>query len=398
VKKRKICVVTGTRAEYGLMYWLMKEIESDPDLELQLVVTGMHLSPEFGLTYTGIEEDGFKIDKKVEMLMSSDTEVGLTKAVGVGCISFADAFNSLQPDIVVVLGDRFELLSVGIAAVIAKIPLAHLHGGEATEGLIDEPIRHTLTKLSTFHFPAAKEYANRVIQMGENPNRVFNYGMAGLDNIYKLDLLSGSELETELEFNLGKKTAVVTYHPVTLENNTAEQQINNLLAAIEQFDDLNVIFTKANADTYGRIINRRIEEFTAKKPDQYKLFDNLGQLRYLSVLNQADIMIGNSSSGLTEAPSFKIPVVNIGERQRGRIKAQNVMDCGYHQEEIEQAIKKGLSEEFSNKAQETINPYDKYEDGKTSWRIKETLKQVEIDEEIIKKEFYDLESFSRSEE
>ncbi|KXS40470.1 MULTISPECIES: UDP-N-acetylglucosamine 2-epimerase [unclassified Candidatus Frackibacter] len=387
--KRKICVVTGTRAEYGLLYWLMKEIDSDPNLELQIITTGMHLSPEFGLTYKKIEEDGFKIDKKVEMLMSSDTEVGITKSVGLGCIGFADAYDELKPDIVVVLGDRFEVLAAAIAAMIAKIPIAHLHGGEITEGAIDESIRHSLTKMASTHFPATKEYARRVIQMGEKPRRVFNFGAPGLDNIHKLDLLSRTELENELNFQLASKTAIVTYHSVTLENNTAHNQIENLLKAIEKFE-MNVIFTKANADTSGRVINEKIEKFTNKEPEKYKLFDNLGQVRYLSALKHVDIMIGNSSSGLIEGPSFKIPVVNVGDRQKGRIKADNVIDCGYGYHEIKEAIKKGFSVDFKDKIKEVVNPYDKHEDGKTSCRIKNVLKEIEINEEFIKKSFYDI--------
>ncbi|SJZ43852.1 UDP-N-acetylglucosamine 2-epimerase [Selenihalanaerobacter shriftii] len=388
--KRKLCVITGTRAEYGLLYWLMKEISGDSDLELQIITTGMHLSPEFGLTYKRIEKDGFRIDKKVEMLMSSDTEIGITKSVGLGCIGFADAYDELEPDIVVVLGDRFEILAAAVAAMIAKIPIAHLHGGEITEGAIDESIRHSLTKMASTHFPATEEYARRIVQMGENPKRVFNFGAPGLDNIYKLDLLSRIELEKELNFQLGSKTAIVTYHPVTLEDDTVYNQIESLLTAIDEFE-MNVIFTKANADTYGRVINEKIESFTNKNPKQYKLFDNLGQLRYLSALEHVDIMIGNSSSGLIEGPSFKIPVVNVGDRQKGRIKADNVIDCGYGYHEIKEAIKKGFSFDFKDKIKKIVNPYDKHGDGKTSYRIKETLKGLELDEHLIKKEFYDIE-------
>jgi UDP-N-acetylglucosamine 2-epimerase (non-hydrolysing)/GDP/UDP-N,N'-diacetylbacillosamine 2-epimerase (hydrolysing) len=389
LNKKKVCVVTGTRADYGLLYWLLNEIKQDDDLKLQLVVTGMHLSPEFGLTYKSIEEDGFKINDKIETLMSSDSEIAISKAVGLGCISFSESLKKLNPDMIVLLGDRFEILSSAISAMILKIPVVHLHGGETTQGLIDESIRHSITKIATYHFPATESYKKRIIQMGEKPDRVFNYGMAGLDNLYKLDLLSVKELENELNFKFDKKTAIVTYHPVTLESNTAEAQINSLLKAIDK-TDIKVIFTKSNADTDGRIINKKIEKFVNKNPDKYIFIDNLGQLRYLSVLKYANLMIGNSSSGLTEAPSFKLPVVNIGDRQKGRVKAKNVIDCNYKTSEIVKSITKAISKEFNNSLKNMINPYDKYEDGKTSYRIKEKLKELNFENEIIKKDFYNI--------
>ena len=389
MNKRKICIVTGTRADYGLLYWLLKEIQGDKDLELQLVATGMHLSPEFGLTYKTIEKDGFKIDDKIELLLSSDTEVGISKAIGIGCISFAESYKKLQPDIIVVLGDRFEIFSASIAAMIAKIPLVHLHGGESTQGVIDESIRHSITKMATYHFPATEEYRKRIIQLGENPERVFNYGMAGLDNIYRIDLFSKDELEKVIGFKFDKKVAIVTYHPVTLEKNTAEEQINNLLKAINNFN-MKVIFTKANADTSGRIINNEIRKYVKRDSGKYIFVDNLGQLKYLSALKHVDLMIGNSSSGLTEAPSFKLPVVNIGDRQKGRIKAGNVIDCDYNVNEIINAIKKVKLTKFNTNLKSMVNPYDKYGDGKTSYRIKEKLKEINLDNNILKKEFYDI--------
>ena len=389
MNKRRICVVTGTRADYGLLYWLLKEIKNDKELELQLIATGMHLSPEFGLTYREIEKDGFDINEKIELLLSSDSEVGISKAIGLGCISFSESLKSLNPDMVVVLGDRFEIISASIAAIISKIPLIHLHGGEITQGLIDEPIRHSITKMATYHFPATEEYKNRIIQMGENPKRVFNYGMAGLDNIYKLELLNKNELEKELNFKFDKKTAIVTYHPVTLENNTAEEQIDNLLEAIDSFD-MKVIFTKSNADTYGRIINKKIKKFVNNNSKNNIFVDNLGQIKYLSVLKHVDLMIGNSSSGLTEAPSFKLPVVNIGDRQKGRVKAGNIVESGYNKDNIKESIKKSLSDRFSKEISDLKNPYDKNEDGKTSFRIKEKLKELNINKESIIKEFYDI--------
>lgn len=367
----------------------MKEIDNDPDLELQVIATGMHLSPEFGLTYREIERDGFKINRKVEMLLSSDTEVGVTKAIGLGCIGFADALYDLKPDILVLLGDRFEILSAAIAAMVAKIPIAHIHGGESTEGAFDEQIRHAITKMANIHFPVTDQYAKKIIQMGESPDLVFNYGAPGLDNIYRLSLMTKPELEKSLGFKFGEKTALVTYHPVTLEINSAEEQIINLLEAVKEFN-LKVIFTKANADTYGRVINQKIEEFVKTNPEQYRLFESLGQIRYLSTLKYIDLMIGNSSSGLLETPSFKLPVVNIGDRQKGRIRAKNVIDVGYSKEEIKRGIEKALSVEFANYISDLINPYDKYADGKVSWRIKEKLKEIDLSNGLIKKSFFDI--------
>lgn len=388
MNKRKISVVTGTRADYGLLYWLLREIQDDDELELQLIVTGMHLSPEFGDTYKNIETDGFKIKDKIEVLMSSDSEVAISKAIGLGCVSFSESLNRLKPNMMLVLGDRFEILSAAISAMTLKIPIVHLHGGETTQGLIDEPIRHSITKMASFHFPATEFYKKRIIQMGENPDRVFNYGMAGLDNIYRLDLLSRKKLEQKLNFQFDKKTAIITYHPVTLESNTAEEQIDNLLKAIDK-SDINAIFTKSNADNQGRIINKKIKEYV-EKSEKHIFVDNLGQLKYLSVLKYADLMIGNSSSGLTEAPSFKLPVVNIGDRQKGRVKADNVIDCKYKTAEIEKSIDKAVSKEFNNSLTNMINPYDKYEDGKTSFKVKEKLKEIKLEDKILKKDFYDI--------
>jgi len=293
-KMRKICVITGTRAEYGLLYWLMKEIEDDQELELQLVVTGMHLSPEFGLTYKEIEKD-FLIDKKIEMLLSSDTSVGISKSMGLAQISFAEAYSDLKPDLVVVLGDRFEIFSAVSAAMIAKIPVAHLHGGEATEGLIDEPIRHSITKMSHLHFTSTEEYQNRVIQLGEQPSRVFNVGGLGIDNIKKLDLLSKPDFEKAINFTLGEKNILVTFHPVTLENSTAKIQFQALLDSISEMQNTKIIFTKANSDTDGRVINNMIDNYVAKHNNTVA-FASMGQLKYLSALQFMDAVVGNSQA------------------------------------------------------------------------------------------------------
>lgn len=383
--KRKICVVTGTRAEYGLLFWLMKEIEADSELELQIIATGMHLSPEFGLTYQTIEKD-FKIDKKIEMLLSSDTSIGISKSMGLAMISFAESYEDLKPDIVVVLGDRYEIFSAASAAMVSRIPIAHIHGGEATEGLIDEPIRHSITKMSHLHFTATDEYKNRVIQLGEHPNRVFNVGGMGVENIKRVKLLSKDEFEKSIGFKLNKKNILVTFHPVTLESSTAKEQFQELLNVIDELEDTNIIFTKANSDTDGRVINQMIDEFVAKNSHKSKSFTSLGQLRYLSALQFVDAMVGNSSSGLAEAPSFKIGTINIGDRQKGRIKATSVIDCKPNKNSIHQAFVKLYSQEFQKVIKETTNPYG---DGYASKKIVETLKTVDL-ENILKKSFYDL--------
>ena len=383
--KRKICVVIGTRAEYGLLYWLMKEIKSDNDLELQLIVTGMHLSPEFGLTHKAIEKE-FKINKKIEMLLSSDTPIGISKSMGLAQISFSEAYEDLKPDIIVVLGDRYEIFSAVSAAMIARIPIAHLHGGEATQGLIDEPIRHSITKMSHLHFTATKEYKNRVIQLGEHPSRVFNVGGMGIENIKRLKLLSKEEFEKSINFKLNKKNILVTFHPVTLENSTAKEQFQELLDAIDELEETNIIFTKANSDTDGRIINQMIDEYVAKNPHKSIGFTSLGQQRYLSALQYVDAVVGNSSSGLAEAPSFKIGTINIGDRQKGRIKASSVIDCEPNKSSIKQAFNKLYSKEFQKTLANTVNPYG---DGCVSKKIVDILKSVDL-ENILKKSFYDL--------
>ncbi|MBA6153405.1 UDP-N-acetylglucosamine 2-epimerase [Gelidibacter maritimus] len=386
--KRKVCVITGTRAEYGLLYWTMRAIESDIDLKLQVVVTGMHLSPEFGNTYKEIENDGFQIDKKVEMLLSSDTPVGISKSMGLGMISFAETFEDLKPDIILVLGDRFEIFSSVSAAMIARIPIAHCHGGEATEGLIDEPIRHSITKMSHIHFPSTCAYQNRIIQLGETPENVHNVGALGIENIKKLKLLSKEDFEESINFKLDEQHHfLVTFHPVTLEKSTAEKQISQLLEVFEEMTNVKVIFTKANSDTDGRIINTLVDEFVKKYPGKSVVFASLGQLRYLSALQFIDVVVGNSSSGLIEVPSFKKATVNIGDRQKGRIKAESVIDCDPDKLSISNAIRKALSKDFQETLKKVANPYEKEN---SSESIVSILKNVELDN-LIKKKFYDLE-------
>lgn len=385
---RKIAVVTGTRAEYGLLYWVIKGIHEDPDLELQLIVTGMHISPEFGLTITDIEKDGFPIAERVEMLLSSDTETAIATSMGVGMIGFAKAYERLMPDILLVLGDRFEILSAVAAAVPFRIPVAHIHGGEITEGAMDELFRHAITKMSHVHFPAITEYAKRIIQMGEQPGNVFCFGAPGLDNIYKLSLMDREYLNKELGIPFDKKIGVVTYHPLTLEENTTESHITELLDTLENFAYIYWIFTLPNADTGGRIIIKKIEDFLNKNPERGKVFTSLGHLRYLSLLKYADVMVGNSSSGLTEAPSFELPVVNISNRQAGRIRGQNIIDVpDCKKSVIKNAILKALSTEFKRPLIGMKNPYG---EGHASERIVEKLKTIPLQDSLIKKKFYEI--------
>lgn len=382
---KKICVFTGTRAEYGLLKSLMGHIQADTELQLQTLVSGMHLSPEFGLTYREIEQDGFPIDERVETLLSSDTPVGLSKSTGLGLIGISEALARLRPDLLVLLGDRYEALAAGIAAMMARIPIAHLHGGEATFGLIDEPIRHALTKMSHLHFTATEAYRRRVIQLGEHPDRVFNVGAIGLDNIKNLKLLDRAETEAAIGCCFGARTILVTFHPVTLEKATAADQFGSLLSAIDLMSPVQVIFTKANADTDGRIINSMIDDYVASNPDHAAAFVSLGQLRYLSVMRQVDAVVGNSSSGIIEAPSLGVPSINIGARQQGRIKAASVVDCEPVAGDIAAAMEKVFSIGFKKMAATVDNPYE----GKdTSLRIREILRNTAVSD--IRKPFYDI--------
>jgi GDP/UDP-N,N'-diacetylbacillosamine 2-epimerase (hydrolysing) len=382
---RKICVVTGTRAEYGLLYWLMKEIQSDTSLELQIVVTGMHLSPEFGLTYREIEKE-FSINKKIEMLLSSDTSIGISKSMGLAQISFAEAYDELCPDIVVLLGDRFEIFSAASAAMIMRIPIAHIHGGETTEGAFDEAIRHSITKMSHLHFTGTEAYRQRVIQLGEDPVRVFNYGAPGLDNIAQLNLLSKTEFEESIAFKLGVRNLLVTFHPVTLERCSAKDQFQQLLNALDSLSETKIIFTKANADPDGRIINAMIDNYVAASSSKAIAFTSLGQLRYLSALQYVDAVVGNSSSGLAEAPSFKIGTINIGDRQKGRIKADSVIDCLPEKCEILNALKRLYASDFKENLSKVKNPYG---EGGASTKISEMLRSYPLTH-LLKKIFYDL--------
>jgi GDP/UDP-N,N'-diacetylbacillosamine 2-epimerase (hydrolysing) len=384
--QRSICVVTGTRAEYGLLYWTLKKLSEDPGIELQLLVTGMHLSPEFGLTYRQIEADGFRIDKKVEMLLSSDSTTGINKSMGLGMIGFGEAFVELKPDLVLLLGDRFEIFAAASAAMISRIPIAHCHGGEATEGVIDESIRHAITKMSQIHFTATAAYRKRVIQLGEQPDNVFNVGALGIENINKLTLLSREALEESMGFQLGAKNLLITFHPVTLEVSSADRQFRTLLEVLDELKDVKLIFTKANADTDGRIINQLIDEYVATRREKAIAFTSLGQLRYLSALKYVDAVVGNSSSGILEVPSFKKPTVNIGDRQKGRIQGASVINCEPDIVSIRSALLLALDPAFTAGLQTVENPYGK---GNASDEIVRVLKHAQLDS-LVKKRFYDL--------
>jgi GDP/UDP-N,N'-diacetylbacillosamine 2-epimerase (hydrolysing) len=378
--------VTGTRAEYGLLRWVMNTVRENPALELQIVATGMHLSPEFGLTHLDIEKDGFKIDRKVEMLLSSDTPVGITKSIGLAITGFADALRDLQPDVMLVLGDRFEIFAAVVAATVARIPVAHLHGGEATEGAIDEAFRHSITKMSHLHFVAAEEYRKRVVQLGENPDRVFLVGGLGVDCIKKLTLLDRGALEAAIGFKFGPRNLLITFHPVTLENATARSQMAELLGALEALPDTRLIFTMPNADTEGRVLLEMIKGFVAKH-DNARAFTSLGQICYLSCIQNVDAVVGNSSSGLTEAPSFPgTGTINIGDRQRGRLRAASVIDCAPERASIEAAITRLYSPDFQRRIELVSNPYG---DGGASERIVDTLSHIPLDG-LLKKRFFDL--------
>ena len=382
---KKICVVTGTRAEYGLLRWVMQEIKESNKLSLNLIVCGMHLSPEFGLTIKQIEDDGFKVNKKIEMLLSSDTPVSIAKSMGIGLISFSEALEDIKPDLIMVLGDRYEILSATSAALVARIPVAHLHGGEATEGLIDEAIRHSITKMSHIHFVASSAYQKRVIQLGEQPRSVFNVGGLGIDNILKLNLLDKKNLEQSLDFKLRKKNFLITFHPVTLESNTSEDQMNELLESLFSFKETGFIFTMPNSDTHGRILFEMIKKFSQENINA-KYFTSLGQLRYLSCIKHADLVIGNSSSGILEVPTFRKPTINIGDRQKGRIKADSIIDCHPEKESIIKSINKGLSFDFQESVKKTINPYGI---GGASSKIVKILEDYNLDD-ILKKSFYNI--------
>ena len=385
--KKTICVVTATRAEYGLLKPLIFKLKEDKDIDLKMAVTGMHLSPEFGLTYKEVINDNIDIDEKIEILMSSDTNVGVCKSMAMAMMSFSEYFNRIKPDMIIILGDRYEIFSIASVATVLNIPLAHIHGGELTEGAYDDVFRHSITKMSYLHFTSCEAYRKRVIQLGEDPKRVFNVGAIGLDSIKSIKLLSLNELEESIDFKLDKKFGIVTFHPVTLEIGAAEEQCNELLMALDNFNNMKFIITKANSDTDGRIINKLIEEYASRNKERILVVSSLGQLRYLSAMKYSSMVIGNSSSGIIEAPSFKVPTVNIGSRQKGIIKARSVIDCEVKKDEIILAINKALDLKFLRSIKDIENAYG---DGESSEKIIVNLKKCINGRIDLKKEFYNL--------
>jgi GDP/UDP-N,N'-diacetylbacillosamine 2-epimerase (hydrolysing) len=385
VTPRKVCVVTGGRADYGLLRWLMQDIRQHPHLELQVLATGMHLSPEFGLTANEILQDGFTIDESVEMLESGDTALAVGRSTGRGVVGCAEALDRLRPDVLVALGDRFEILAAAVAALIARIPIAHLHGGEATEAAFDESIRHAITKMSSLHFVAAEEYRRRVIQLGEDPARVFLVGGLGVDAIARTALMDRATLEASLGFALGAKNLLVTFHPATLDAAAPAAQMAELLSALDSLADTELIFTLPNADTGGRALIDQLRAFAATRPRAH-VFDSLGQRRYLSALALVDGVVGNSSSGLTEVPTFRKGTVNIGDRQKGRLRASSVIDCPPDRASITAAIATLYSRDFQASLAGVTNPYG---DGGASGRIVRVLAEHPL-AGLVQKRFYDL--------
>lgn len=371
MSKLKICFFTATRAEYGLLNPLMHAISLHDDFQLQLIVSGAHLSPEFGMTVDQIEKDGFFIDSRVEMLLSSDSPVGATKSLGLATIGLADTFATLKPDYLVLLGDRYELLAAASSALLSRIPIIHLHGGETTLGALDECIRHAVTKMSILHFASTETYRQNIINMGEPAERVFNVGAIGLDALNQLELLDSPSIRKNLDIGDGD-LAVVTFHPATKNSGSAKSQIAELFNALDMFPNLKIIFTKANADTEGRLINSLLEEYCSSRKTRAFLFSSLGQIRYLSLVKACKVVIGNSSSGIIEVPSLGVPTLNIGDRQKGRITAESTITVPACSDDIQMGIQKALSTEFKQICKRAINPYG---DGHTTNRIVSILEQ-----------------------
>jgi GDP/UDP-N,N'-diacetylbacillosamine 2-epimerase (hydrolysing) len=363
----------------------MQDIKDDPTLTLQVVVTGMHLSPTFGSTYKDIEEEGFVIDSKVEMLTPLDTPLGIAESMANGLIGCARAFEQLRPDLIVVLGDRFEMFAAAASALVAKIPVAHIHGGETTLGAFDESIRHSITKMSHLHFVAADEYRDRVIQLGEDPSKVFLVGGLGVDSIKRVQLLSKEQLEDSLGIKFQSKSLLVTFHPATLEDETPDKQVKEMMAALSELKDTTFIFTMPNADTGGQAMIKIIQEFVDKHRHAHAFYA-LGQQRYLSCIAQVDGVVGNSSSGLTEVPSLKKGTINIGSRQRGRLQASSVINCEPKDSQISDALKKLYSDQFKKTLETTTNPYG---EGGAAAKVVNVLKNANLNG-IKQKAFYDL--------
>jgi len=385
--KRKIAVVSGTRADSGLLFPLLRYLNQDPSIDLQLIVTGMHLSHEYGYTYKEFEARNFKITKKIEMLLSSDTSSSVVKSLGLGTIGFSDAFSELQPDLLVLLGDRYEILAAAQSAMIFKIPIAHIHGGETSEGAIDEAIRHSITKMSHLHFTSAEAHTKRVLQLGESENRVFTVGAPGLDSLIETDEMSLIEFEESISFKLSLElNFLITYHPVTLDNQDPTIALTQLFSALDQYPSAHIIFTQSNSDPAGKLIFHKIKEYASLYPTRIKIVNTLGIQRYANALRHVDIVLGNSSSGLIEAPLFLTPSINIGDRQKGRLKGDSVISCKENKEDIVLAIEKAQNTEFIKSIQRKQNPYGQ---GGASEKIYETVKNCNLDD-LIKKQFNDL--------
>jgi GDP/UDP-N,N'-diacetylbacillosamine 2-epimerase (hydrolysing) len=383
---RKICVFTGTRAEFGLLHLVMRGIQDSPDLTLQIVATGMHLSPEFGMTIQEIRSAGFEPNETIEMLLSGDTPTAVCKSMGLGLISYGEAFERLRPDILVVLGDRFEAFCAAAAACVFRIPVAHIHGGELTRGAMDEAFRHAITKMSHLHFTSTEEYRKRVIQLGENPDYVFNVGALGVEVIRKLRLLMRQKLKDEIGFEITSPCILVTFHPVTLEKDSAEEQFQGLLDALNELPALRIVFTKANADTEGRVINAMIDDFVRKKGDAAISFASMGQFRYLSTMQYVDAVVGNSSSGIIEAPCFAVPTVNIGDRQWGRVQSASIINCTPDKGSVLKALQKAFFSDFKKNLAGMANLYEKEN---TAITIMDIIRKCDLSG-IIKKEFFNL--------
>lgn len=381
---RKICIITGSRAEYGLLHSLLEKIKKDKNTKLQIIATCMHLLPKFGNTYKEIIKDGFKIDYKVKMPIPSSKPESITGATGLGMIGFSKAFFKLKPDLVVVLGDRFEILSASFAALSKNIPIAHIHGGESTFGAIDEAIRHSITKMSTWHFAASKVYKKRIIQMGENPKRVYLVGSLGVERIKKIKFLSKTILEKKIKFKFKKKNILITFHPETLSNKSKKESFKNLLYALKKVDDTSIIFTLPNADAGGDKIAKMIKAFTKLNKKKYIAFKSMGDKLYLSTMKYSDLVIGNSSSGIIEAPCFNIPTINIGDRQQGRLQAKSIINTKLNKLSISKSLKTAFLKK--KKMNNIKNPYEMKN---TSKKIFDILKKTKI-KNLIKKKFNDI--------
>ena len=381
----KICIVSAIRSDYDLLAPIIKKMNRDKDFEVKLVVTGAHMSPEFGLTYKNIEQDGIVIHKKIEMLLSSDTPCGISKSMGMAMMGFGEYFSENEFDVLMVLGDRYETLAVCCAAMNARIPIIHLYGGETTQGAIDESVRHAISKMSNLHFTSTKEYRDRVIQMGESPDRVYCVGAMGVENVMNTPLMSRDELSKSLDMDLCNPYALVTFHPVTLENNSSQEQITELLKIFDKLKCMQFVVTLANADADGRVINKMVEEY-ARTHKNVHVYASLGMVRYLSAIKYSECVIGNSSSGLIEVPSFKIPTINIGDRQKGRIQAESVINCEPNYDSMLRAINMAMSDSFKKNINNVVNPYG---DGNTSEKVIEIIKQHK-DKFNLKKKFYDI--------